>query len=46
VRIEGAGVGAMRYCVFSTGTFVEQVTVWEPGSITSRAKSMPTWRRS
>jgi hypothetical protein len=31
VRIEGAGVGAIRYCVFSTGTFVEQVTVWEPG---------------
>jgi hypothetical protein len=31
VRIEGAGVGAMRYCVFSTGTFVEKVTVWEPG---------------
>jgi hypothetical protein len=31
VRIEGAGVGATRYCVFSTGTFVETVTVWEPG---------------
>jgi hypothetical protein len=31
VRIDGAGVGATRYCVFSTGTFVERVTVWEPG---------------
>jgi hypothetical protein len=31
VRIDGAGVGAIRYCVFSTGTFVEKVTVWEPG---------------
>jgi hypothetical protein len=30
-RIEGAGVGAVRYCVFSTGTFVEPVTHWEPG---------------
>ena len=28
-RIEGAGVGATRYCDFTTGTFVEPVTVWE-----------------
>ena len=30
-RIEGAGVGAVRYCVFSTGPFVEPITIWEPG---------------
>jgi uncharacterized membrane protein YhaH (DUF805 family) len=29
-RIEGAGVGAIRYCVFSTGAFVEPITAWEP----------------
>lgn len=30
-RSDGSGVGAARYCVFSTGTFVERITVWEPG---------------
>lgn len=30
-RIEGTGVGAVRYCVFSTGPFVEPITTWEPG---------------
>lgn len=30
-RIEGEGVGAVRYCVFSTGAFVEPITAWEPG---------------
>lgn len=30
-RIEGEGVGAVRYCVFSTGAFVEPIIVWEPG---------------
>ena len=30
-RIEGNGVGAVRYCVFSTGSFVEPITRWEPG---------------
>lgn len=30
-RIEGTGVGAVRYCEFSTGAFVEPITVWEPG---------------
>lgn len=29
-RIEGHGVGAVRYCEFSTGTFVEPITHWEP----------------
>lgn len=30
-RIDGEGVGATRYCEFSTGTFVEPITRWEPG---------------
>jgi len=29
-RIDGQGVGAVRYCVFSTGAFVEPITAWEP----------------
>ncbi len=28
-RIEGTGVGAVRYCVFSTGAFVEPITAWD-----------------
>src|SRR6185437_12090956 len=28
-RIEGTGVGATRYCDFTTGSFVEPITVWE-----------------
>jgi uncharacterized protein YndB with AHSA1/START domain len=28
-RIEGEGVGAIRYCEFSTGDFVEPITRWE-----------------
>ena len=28
-RIDGTGVGAIRYCDFTTGSFVEPVTVWE-----------------
>lgn len=28
-RIEGTGVGAIRNCVFSTGSFVEPITAWE-----------------
>ena len=28
-RIEGEGVGAIRYCSFSTGDFVEPITAWE-----------------
>lgn len=30
-RIEGSGVGAVRYCEFNTGPFVEPITAWEPG---------------
>ncbi len=29
-RIEGQGVGATRYCEFTTGAFVEPITVWDP----------------
>jgi hypothetical protein len=28
-RIEGTGVGAVRYCEFTTGAFVEPITVWD-----------------
>lgn len=28
-RIDGSGVGAVRYCQFSTGPFVEPITVWD-----------------
>ena len=30
-EIIGTGVGAIRYCEFSTGKFVEPITMWEPG---------------
>jgi uncharacterized membrane protein YhaH (DUF805 family) len=29
-RIEGEGVGAVRHCEFTTGAFVEPITVWDP----------------
>ncbi|HEY0613492.1 MAG TPA: hypothetical protein VGC96_02580 [Candidatus Elarobacter sp.] len=29
-RIDGRGRGAIRYCEFSTGAFVEPITAWEP----------------
>ncbi len=29
--IVGTGVGAVRHCIFSTGSFVEPITAWEPG---------------
>jgi hypothetical protein len=28
-RIDGTGVGALRHCVFSTGSFEEPITVWD-----------------
>jgi hypothetical protein len=28
-RIEGEGIGAIRHCEFSTGAFVEPITVWD-----------------
>lgn len=27
--IEGSGVGAVRYCNFTTGSFIEPITVWD-----------------
>jgi uncharacterized membrane protein YhaH (DUF805 family) len=30
-KIVGEGVGAVRYCQFSTGDFVEPITIWNPG---------------
>ncbi|MBZ2184354.1 MAG: SRPBCC family protein [Bryobacter sp.] len=32
-RIEGTGPGAIRYCEFSTGPFVEPVTAWQPNEL-------------
>jgi hypothetical protein len=29
-RIDGAGVGAVRRCEFTTGAFIEPITAWEP----------------
>jgi hypothetical protein len=31
--IRGSGVGAIRYCRFNTGTFVEPVTIWEENKL-------------
>src|SRR5437867_10589663 len=47
-RIEGAGVGATRYCDFTTGSFVEPITVWEENrrlgfDITAQAPPMREW---
>ena len=47
-RIEGRGVGATRYCEFSTGPFVEPIQVWdEPRllkfSVTSNPPPMREW---
>ena len=28
-EIQGQGVGAVRHCIFTTGTFVEPITAWE-----------------
>jgi hypothetical protein len=32
-RITGEGVGAIRECLFSTGTFVEKINAWEEGRL-------------
>ena len=29
-RIEGEGIGAVRHCEFTTGAFVEPITLWDP----------------
>lgn len=33
ISTQGQGVGATRYCQFSTGTFVEPITAWEEGRL-------------
>lgn len=47
-EIEGRGVGAVRHCQFSTGPFVEPITVWdEPRllrfDVTSQPRVMDEW---
>jgi len=41
-RIEGSGAGAIRYCEFSTGPFVEPIEVWnEPSLLRFRVTDNP-----
>ena len=41
-EMHGQGVGAERHCVFSTGAFVEPITVWdEPRLLAFGVKSQP-----
>lgn len=41
-RIEGQGVGAIRHCEFSTGAFVEPITVWnEPSHLAFNVQYQP-----
>ena len=47
-RIDGRGVGAVRYCEFSTGAFVEPIEIWrEPRllkfSVTQNPPPMREW---
>ena len=47
-RIVGTGVGAIRYCDFTTGSFVEPVTAWVENrllafDITAQAPPMTEW---
>ena len=47
-RIVGTGVGATRYCDFTTGSFVEPITAWDPGhrlafDIVRQAPPMHEW---
>lgn len=42
-RIEGSGVGAIRHCNFTTGSFVEPITVWsEPSLLKFDVVSQPS----
>ncbi len=41
-EIHGQGVGAVRHCVFSTGPFVEPITVWDaPNQLAFSVTSQP-----
>jgi hypothetical protein len=47
-EIDGSGVGAVRRCVFSTGTFVEPIEVWNPPNllrfqVTEQPEPMREW---
>jgi hypothetical protein len=47
-EIKGEGVGAVRHCVFSTGPFVEPITVWDPPrllkfTVTQNPAPMEEW---
>jgi len=47
-RIDGRGVGAIRHCDFTTGSFVEPITAWEENrllafDITEQAPPMSEW---
>ncbi|HYU09509.1 MAG TPA: SRPBCC family protein [Gemmatimonadales bacterium] len=47
-RIEGSGVSAVRYCDFTTGSFVEPITAWDQNrllafDITAQAPPMTEW---
>lgn len=42
-EIKGKGVGAVRYCNFTTGSFVEPITVWqEPDLLKFDVQDQPT----
>ena len=41
-RISGRGVGAIRYCIFSTGAFVEPIEIWDaPHRLAFRVSANP-----
>lgn len=41
-KIDGSGVGAVRYCNFNTGAFVEPITVWQkPNLLAFDVKEQP-----
>lgn len=43
VRLNGNGPGAVRYCRFSTGSFVEPITIWdEPHLLRFRVTQSPS----
>lgn len=47
-EIKGTGVGAVRYCVFSTGPFVEPIEIWDENrllkfSVTEQPPAMKEW---
>jgi uncharacterized membrane protein YhaH (DUF805 family) len=47
-RIDGTGVGAMRHCEFTTGSFVEPITRWEEPTllafdVTSQPAPLREW---